>query len=151
MVFFSINVILHSIFLQGVTSENISTMYCLICPLMSSHYSVFVNVFTCLEEPSHVPISPQSYLQYTHIFLTIRCTPPPPNLGGKQGCILQSECSLPGLLGKGGGGGVGSQEAGTGPHFLLQNFFSYFPPLKPRCVLWSVHHIVQKIWRIYVK
>ena len=22
------------------------------------------------------------------------------------------------------------------PHFLLQNFFSYFPPLKPR-VLWS--------------
>ena len=22
-------------------------------------------------------------------------------------------------------------------HFLLQNFFSYFPPLKPRCVLWS--------------
>ena len=23
------------------------------------------------------------------------------------------------------------------PHFLFQNFFSYFPPLKPRCVLWS--------------
>ena len=23
------------------------------------------------------------------------------------------------------------------PHFLLQNFFSYFPPLKPRCILWS--------------
>ena len=23
------------------------------------------------------------------------------------------------------------------PHFLLQNCFSYFPPLKPRCVLWS--------------
>ena len=23
------------------------------------------------------------------------------------------------------------------PHFLLQNFFSYFPPLKPRYVLWS--------------
>ena len=23
------------------------------------------------------------------------------------------------------------------PHFLLPNFFSYFPPLKPRCVLWS--------------
>ena len=23
------------------------------------------------------------------------------------------------------------------PHFLLQNLFSYFPPLKPRCVLWS--------------
>ena len=37
----------------------------------------------------------------------------------------------------GGGGGVGSQEAGAGPHFLLQIFFSYFPPLKPRCVLWS--------------
>ena len=23
------------------------------------------------------------------------------------------------------------------PHFLLQFFFSYFPPLKPRCILWS--------------
>ena len=22
------------------------------------------------------------------------------------------------------------------PHFLLQILFSYFPPLKPRCVLW---------------
>ena len=22
-------------------------------------------------------------------------------------------------------------------HFLLQHFFPYFPPLKPRCVLWS--------------
>ena len=25
----------------------------------------------------------------------------------------------------------------TLPYFLLQNFFSYFPPLKPRCILWS--------------
>ena len=39
--------------------------------------------------------------------------------------------------GVGGGGGAGSQVAGAGPHFLLQNFVSYFPPLKPRCVLWS--------------
>ena len=23
------------------------------------------------------------------------------------------------------------------PHFLLQNFFPYYSPLKPRCVLWS--------------
>ena len=46
-------------------------------------------------------------------------------------------CSLPGSLGGGGGGGTGSQEAGTGPHFLLQFFFSYFPPLKPRYILWS--------------
>ena len=23
------------------------------------------------------------------------------------------------------------------PHFLLQIFFSYFPPLKLRCILWS--------------
>ena len=37
----------------------------------------------------------------------------------------------------GGGSGVGSLEAGAGPHFLFQNFFSYFPPLKPRWVLWS--------------
>ena len=35
------------------------------------------------------------------------------------------------------GGGAGPQEAGAGPHFLLQKFFSYFPPLKPRCILWS--------------
>ena len=36
-----------------------------------------------------------------------------------------------------GGSGAGSQEAGAGPQFLLQKFFSYFPPLKPRCVLGS--------------
>ena len=23
------------------------------------------------------------------------------------------------------------------PHFLLQIFFSYFPPLKPWCILWT--------------
>ena len=39
--------------------------------------------------------------------------------------------------GQGGGGGAGSQEAGAGPHFLLQNFFPSLPPLKPRCILWS--------------
>ena len=39
------------------------------------------------------------------IFQTIRCTPPP-NLGGKWGCLLQSECSLPGLLGGGRWSGV---------------------------------------------
>ena len=27
------------------------------------------------------------------------------------------------------------------PHFLLQKIFSYFPPLKPRCVLWSKNMI----------
>ena len=38
----------------------------------------------------------------------------------------------------GGAGGTGSlQEAGAGPRFLLQNCFSCFPLLKPRCVLWS--------------
>ena len=36
-----------------------------------------------------------------------------------------------------GKGGAGSQEAGAGPHFLLQIVFPYFPPLKPRCILWS--------------
>ena len=41
------------------------------------------------------------------------------------------------MEGGGHGGGMGSQEAGAGPHFLLQIFFSYFPPLKPRCFLWS--------------
>ena len=38
---------------------------------------------------------------------------------------------------RGGSGGAGSQEAGARSHFLPQIFFSYFPPLKPRCVLWS--------------
>ena len=54
------------------------------------------------------------------IFQTIRRMCPPPNLGGKWGCVLLSECSLPGLLGAGvgGSGGAGSQEAGAGS--LLQ-------------------------------
>ena len=26
---------------------------------------------------------------------------------------------------------------GAGSHFFFKKFFSYFPPLKPRCVLWS--------------
>ena len=47
-------------------------------------------------------------------FWTIRRTTPP-NLGGKWGCVLQSECSLPGSLGLGElSSGVGSQEAGAG-------------------------------------
>ena len=41
------------------------------------------------------------------------------------------------MRGEGGGSGAGSQEAGAGPHFLLQIFFSCFPPLKPRHILWS--------------
>ena len=40
------------------------------------------------------------------------------------------------LAGGGGSGRAGSQEARAGPQFLLQKVFSYFPPLKPRCVLW---------------
>ena len=49
---------------------------------------------------------------------------PYPNLGGKWGCVLQLKCSLPGSL-----RGVGSGEAGL--------FSPYYPPLKPRCILWS--------------
>ena len=30
-----------------------------------------------------------------------------------------------------------SQEAGAGPHFFASEFFSDFPPLKPRSILWS--------------
>ena len=69
------------------------------------------------------------------IFQTVRLIPTA-NLGGKWRYVLYSKCSLPGSL-AGEGGGAGSQEAGAGPHFLLQIFFPYFPPLKPRCVLWS--------------
>ena len=39
-----------------------------------------------------------------HIFRTIRCIFAPLNLGGKWGCVLQSECSVPDSLGAGGGG-----------------------------------------------
>ena len=77
------------------------------------------------------------------IFRTTRHTPPL-NLGGKWGCVLESECSLHlhwwnimlfmflNIL----------------PHFLLQNFFPYFP-LKPRCVLWSEKYGRYLSWRGY--
>ena len=61
---------------------------------------------------------------------------PPQIWGWKWGCIFWSKCSLPGSRGWG--------ESimlfmlfNILPHFLLQNFFSYFLPLKPRCVVWS--------------
>ena len=36
------------------------------------------------------------------------------------------------------------------PHFLLQKFFSYFPPLKPRCILRSIVSDSLKIRYIYL-
>ena len=33
------------------------------------------------------------------------------------------------------------------PHFLLQKCFSYFPPLKPRCILWSEIYGTYFLWR----
>ena len=69
---------------------------------------------------------------HTVFFWTVKMHPPQ-NLGGKWGGVLYSECGfhlqwwnimlfmLLSIL----------------PHFLLQKFFSYFPPLKPRCVFWS--------------
>ena len=62
----------------------------------------------------------------------MRLPHPTPNLGRKWGCVLQSKCSLPGSLGAGGGGGEG--EEGSGGRVF---FFPYFPPLKPRYVIWS--------------
>ena len=59
---------------------------------------------------------------YYSIFQTIRSIPPP-NVRGKWDCMLQAKCSLPGSL----GGGL--QWSGV--------FFSCFPPLKSRYVLWS--------------
>ena len=77
--------------------------------------------------------SPLSHMWKHHIFWTIGHIPP--NLGGKQGCILQAECSVPGSL----------QDfcfKDVIKYFTTifaskKNFFSYFPPLKPRCVSWS--------------
>ena len=61
-----------------------------------------------------------------------------PKIWEEMGVHPINNCSLPGSLGWGrDSSGAGSQEAGTGPHFLLQIFFPCFPPLKPRCVLWS--------------
>ena len=58
----------------------------------------------------------------------------PPNMGGNWGCVhLIVQCSLHShwwnimLL----------MLLNIFPHFLLQIVFSYFPPLKPRWVLWS--------------
>ena len=49
----------------------------------------------------------------------------PPNLGGKWGMSYSPNIAYLARWG-GGGGGAGSQEAGAGPHFLLQNFFPIF-------------------------
>lgn len=56
MLFFFLNVIvliLH--FTQCVFNERISTIYCLIFPLMTSHFSFFAHVLPCVEESNHVP------------------------------------------------------------------------------------------------
>ena len=63
-----------------------------------------------------------------HIFQTIRCTSLP-NLGG--GASYSPNVAFPGLR------GVLFVLLNILPHFLLQNIFSYFPPLKPKCVLGS--------------
>ena len=47
----------------------------------------------------------------------------PPNLGGNWGASYSPNVASLAFWGEGGNSGVG--------------FFSYFPPLKPRCVLWS--------------
>ena len=57
---------------------------------------------------------------------------PPPNLGGKWGCVLQPECSLHLHWGN----IMLFVLLNILPHFLLQVFFSYFP-LNSRCILWS--------------
>ena len=80
-----------------------------------------------------------------HIFRSIRCTTP--QIWEENGGASYSP-NVAYLVRRsregGGSGGAGSQEAGAGPHFLLQIFFSYFPPLKPRCILWSGASYSQK-------
>ena len=61
----------------------------------------------------------------------------PPNLGGNGGASYSPNAAYLVRWGQGGSGGAGSQEAGAGPHFSLQIFPPYFPPLKRRCVLRS--------------
>ena len=80
-------------------------------------------------------------------FLDYKMHFPPSNLAGKWGCILKSKCSLHlhwwnimlltlwNIL----------------PHFLLQNFFSYFPSLKPRCIFWSEKCGIFFKWRIVLR
>ena len=63
----------------------------------------------------------------------------PPNLGGKWGCVLYSECSSPGSRGRG-----GLRLLNILTHFLLQNFFFLFS----YSVTW-VHLMVPKILYVY--
>ena len=78
------------------------------------------------------------------IFQTVRRTlPPHPNLGGKWGCVLQSECSLPGLL-----RGRVIYVIKYFTTFFASVFFSYFPPLKPRCVSWSENTVTLVSFRL---
>ena len=69
----------------------------------------------------------------TIFFWTIRCTPQiwEENWGASYSLNVAYL-----VVGVGGASGAESQEAWAGLHFLLKIFFSYFPPLKPRCVLW---------------
>ena len=90
----------------------------------ASHFSFFLYAMSALPAAAlmlHPVIFSKEEVPY---FLEYKTHSPPPNLGRKLGCVLQSECSLPGLLGEG-----GRQWNGV--------FFPYFPLLKPRCVLWS--------------
>ena len=50
----------------------------------------------------------------------------PPNLGGRGVSYSPNIAYLASRAGGAGGGGAVSQEAGAGPHFLLQNFFPIF-------------------------
>ena len=63
-------------------------------PIVECPWGNHTLMFLSLSFSLPYPLSKNEY----RIFWTIRCTFFSQNLGGKWGCVLQSECSLPGSL-----------------------------------------------------
>ena len=101
---------------------NFISIYCVLCSFNDWHIKNAVSVWFQLT---------------CRIVWTIRRTPP--NLGGKWGCVLYSECSSPGSRGRG-----GLRLLNILTHFLLQNFFFLFSYSET----W-VHLMVPKILYVY--
>ena len=99
---------------------------------------IFLRLLYCFSSSQKLDFGVEANFKDYCVFWTIRCTPPKKKIWEENGGVSYSlnVAYLP-CWGWGCGSGAGSQEAGAGLHFLLQKFFSYFPPLKPRCVLWS--------------
>ena len=122
------------------TLPSLSRLHC----LLGGGRGVTIYVFkkdsdfpTSFQQLNDNPVH-SSTITY-RIFWTIRRTPQILEENGGASYSLNVYPPYPACWGEGwgSGSGTGSQEAGAGPHFLLQIFFSYFSPLKLRCILWS--------------